>query len=51
MAIRDRACVYQRLVRWERGKPLFVHIDPLVEELGPAEALALAEDELHCCVV
>ena len=47
MAIRDRACEYRRWVRCERGMPLTVIFDPLVEELGPAEALALAEDELH----
>jgi len=50
MAICDRACAYRRWVRWERGTPLTVIFDPLVEELGPAEALALAEDERRCVV-
>ena len=48
MEIRYCAYAYRRWVRWERGTLLTVIFDPLVEELGPAEALALAEDELHC---
>ena len=50
MVIRDCACAYRRSVRWEHGKPPTAIIDPLVAELGPAEVLALAEDEQHCVV-
>ena len=50
MAIRDLACEYRRLVRWECGKRLMAIIGLLVVELRPAEALALAGDELHCDV-
>ena len=45
MAIRDRACAYQRWVQCEHSVPSTVFFDPLVAALGPAEALALAEDE------
>ena len=51
MAIRDRAGAYQRRSIEERGKPLTIMIDPLDAELGPAEAPALAEDELHLVCV
>ena len=45
MAIRDRADAYPRRSLEERGKPPFAIIGPLVMELRPAEALALAEGE------
>jgi len=50
MAIRDRAGAYQCRSLEERGKPLTGIIGPLVAELDPAEAPALAEDELHFLV-
>ena len=48
MAICDRASAYRWRSLEEGGKPVFANIGPLVMELRPAEALALAKGELHC---